>query len=83
MAVAIASCPVCGYPISASPGQTTICANCGANLIAQDGGVTIPTWLLAGTIALALGIILGPAILSTTEAGSQYLARAARKKLGT
>ena len=45
-------------------------------------GVTVPTWLIVGTIALALGVILGPAILSTTEAGSQCLAKAARKKLG-
>lgn len=44
--------------------------------------VTIPTWLIVGTIALALGVILGPALLGATEAGSQYLAKAARKKLG-
>jgi hypothetical protein len=83
MAIAIPSCPVCGYPIAASPGDSPVCANCGANLIADDEGVTVPTWLIVGTVALALGVILGPAILSTTESGSQYLARAAKKKFST
>jgi len=44
-------------------------------------GVTVPSWLIVGTVALALGVIFGPAILGATEAGSQYLAKAARKKL--
>ena len=46
-------------------------------------GVTVPSWLIVGTVALALGVILGPALLGATEAGSQYLAKAARKKFKT
>jgi len=43
--------------------------------------VSVPTWLIVGTVALAIGVIFGPALLGATEAGSQYLAKAARKKL--
>lgn len=80
MTIKIASCPTCGYPIAAKyPGQTEACANCGSSLIAQ--GVTIPTWFFAGAIGLTLGIILGPAILGSTEAGSRWLAKAARARI--
>ena len=39
-------------------------------------GITIPTWLFAGTIGIVAGVILGPAILASTAEGSAYLARA-------
>ena len=45
-------------------------------------GVTIPTWLFAGGAGILMGVILGPAILASTAGGSEYLARAARKRIG-
>lgn len=80
MTVRIASCPVCDYPIAAKySGQTETCANCGSSLITQ--GVTMPTWFFAGAIGFILGVILGPALLGSTEAGSRWLAKQAKVRL--
>jgi hypothetical protein len=74
------ACPICNFPISVDhAGQEVHCPYCSASLIAQ--GVTIPNWLLAGTVGLAIGVIFGPSILSTTEAGSQWLAKKSREHI--
>lgn len=78
----ISKCPICGFPINAEyEGQTTVCAYCGTKLEAVSQGVTIPTWLFASGIGLAIGIIFGPVILGSTESGARYLERRAREKL--
>lgn len=78
----MSKCSACGFPIQAEyEGQTTVCAYCGEKLEAIAQGVTIPTWLFASTVGLAAGILLGPAILGSTEAGARYLERKAREKL--
>lgn len=78
----LSRCPACGFPINAEyEGQTAVCAYCGEPLEAIAQGVTIPTWLFASSIGLALGIILGPTILASTESGARYLARRAKEKL--
>ncbi len=41
--------------------------------------VTIPTWLFASFIGLVTGMIVGPAIMSTTKAGSERLAELSRR----
>ena len=77
----LSKCPICGFPIQAEhEGQTTICAYCGANLIAQ--GVTIPTPLFIGLVCFGLGMFLGPAMISSTAAGRDWLERQARAKIG-
>lgn len=42
-------------------------------------GVTIPTWLFASTVGLVIGVIVGPSIMATTEAGSRRLAELSRQ----
>lgn len=74
----IAKCPVCGYPIALThEGETRVCDYCGEHLIASQGGigqgVTIPTPLFAGLLGFAFGVLLGPALLSSTTAGSRWL----------
>lgn len=44
-------------------------------------GVTIPTWLFAGTAGLVFGVFFGPTILASTAEGSDYLAKAARRRI--
>lgn len=78
------SCPVCSYPIPAPSyvGQQVKCAYCGSisEAIAQDG-VTIPTPVFVGLIAFGLGVVLGPSLIASTQAGSEWLARKARARL--
>jgi phage FluMu protein Com len=77
----ISKCANCGYPLAAEyEGQTVTCPMCGTVNQAANG-VTIPTWLFASGIGLAIGIIFGPVILGSTEAGARYLERRAREKL--
>ncbi|MFA5401486.1 MAG: hypothetical protein WC359_13635 [Dehalococcoidia bacterium] len=78
----IGECVTCGYPLQANyAGQKINCPNC--NTINQAiSGVTIPTWMLASGIGLVAGIVLGPAILASTETGAEWLRKQARSKLG-
>lgn len=73
MADNIADCPVCGFPVKENPvgGEALICANCGANLIADD--VTIPSGLFWSIITFGLGVLLGPVLLSSTKTGQRWL----------
>lgn len=78
----ISECASCGYPITAEyEGQTATCAMCGTVNEAITQGVTIPTWIFATTIGLAIGLIFGPAIIGSTDAGARWLERRAREKL--
>ena len=44
-------------------------------------GVTLPIWLVAGIGGLLMGVILGPAVISSTETGSKTLAAYAAKRI--
>ena len=76
------SCPSCDYPLSVEyVGQTAVCAYCGEDIevIAQDeGGVTLPTPLFVGLLAFGFGMLLGPAIIASTEGGQKWLEKQAR-----
>jgi len=73
-------CFSCGYPITARVGKEIGCPSCGT-INRAITGVTVPTWLIVGMITFAAGVILGPALLTSTEAGSDYLARQVKAKL--
>jgi len=55
------------------------------NRIQNDGiaqeGVALPTWLVAGTVGLIIGVIFGPVLLASSREGAQKLARLAEEKL--
>ena len=75
----ITDCPACGYPIKAQyEGQTTVCANCGEKLEVISQGITIPTTLFWSLIAFGAGVILGPALISSTAGGRKWLEEKAR-----
>ena len=50
-----------------------------ADLQGIGNGVTVPTWLFAGGIGLILGVVIGPSIMASTEAGSRRLAELSRQ----
>lgn len=78
----LTKCPVCGYPIQAEVGQIDVCAYCGETLeaVAQDG-VTIPTPLFASLIGFGLGVLLGPALIASTDEGRRWLEKQARGRI--
>ena len=45
-------------------------------------GVLIPTWLLASFLGFVGGMVLGPAMMASTEAGSAKLAELSRQYVG-
>lgn len=73
-------CYSCGYPITARLGKQIGCPSCG-EINRAITGITIPTWLLVGTITFVAGVILGPSLLASTDAGSKYLARQVKTRL--
>ncbi len=76
----IATCAECGYPVSVHMGPEITCPHCQTiNEITQS--VSIPTWLFAGSIGLLIGIIVGPAIIGSTEGGAVWLRKQATKKI--
>jgi len=78
----IAKCVTCGYPIAVEyAGQQISCPYCGTINQVVSQGVTIPTWVFAGSIGLLAGVLLGPAIIGSTEGGARWLERQAREKL--
>lgn len=75
----LTKCSECGYPIQASvEGETTACAYCGEELQAITQGVTIPTPLFVGLLGFGLGMLLGPALVATTDEGRKWLEKQAR-----
>lgn len=50
------------------------------NGIAQEG-VVLPTWFVASTIGLVIGIIFGPTLLASSKEGALRLAKIAEEKL--
>jgi len=76
----LTKCPVCSYPIQANvKGETAVCAYCGEQLEAVAQGVTIPTPLFVGLISFGLGMLLGPALVATTDEGRRWLEGQARR----
>jgi len=68
----IADCPVCGYPLKTQvEGENLVCSYCNSNLISE--GVTIPTGMFWGLLAFSAGVLLGPALLGSTESGRRWL----------
>ena len=47
--------------------------------VSISNGVTVPTWLFAGGLGLVFGVVIGPAIMASTEAGSRRLAEMSRQ----
>lgn len=54
-----------------------------AGQISQSEGITIPTPVFAALVAGALGVFFGPALLSLSAGGRDYLDRAAKGKFGS
>ena len=77
------SCYSCGYPIGAAyGGQEISCPMCGTENKAISGRIGgVGSTLLIFGIGLAIGIFAGPAIIASTEAGSQWLAKKARERI--
>lgn len=78
----ISKCASCGYPLAAEYlGQQITCPMCSTinEAVSQDG-IAIPGWLFGGTIGLLAGLIIGPSLIASTEAGAQWMARRAREK---
>jgi DNA-directed RNA polymerase subunit RPC12/RpoP len=75
------SCAVCGFPILMKyVGQQVKCPSCGTinEAISQ---VTIPSPVFAGIISFTLGVVLGPALIASTQSGAEWLAKKARERL--
>jgi hypothetical protein len=78
----ISECSSCGYPLTAEyVGQQATCPMCGEVNEAISQGVTIPTWLFSFTIGLVVGVVLGPTIIGSTDAGAKWLRKKAEAKL--
>ena len=43
--------------------------------------IPIPSWLLTLGIGLVVGVVAGPAIMASTEAGGKYLERQVRERV--
>lgn len=85
MADTMTKCPACGYPIMAHyEGETALCANCGqkVEMAVSNGIVTVPTPLFAGLIGFGLGMLFGPALLSSTRGGARWLDKQAKQRIG-
>ena len=75
----LTKCSECGYPIQAdAEGEIAICAYCGEELQAITQGVTIPTPLFVGLLGFGLGMLLGPALVASTDEGRKWLEKQAR-----
>lgn len=79
----ISKCASCGYPLAAEfPGQQVNCPNCGTiNEAVSQQGVNIPTWFFAGAIGFVAGLVLGPAVVTSTKEGAQWMARRVSERL--
>jgi len=73
-------CPFCGTRGIVADKEVKVLNRIQNDGIAQEG-VALPTWLVAGSVGLLLGIWLGPALLASSREGAQRLARLAEAKL--
>ena len=74
----LSKCPTCGYPIKTTyDGEETQCAYCGEYLITQ--GITVPTPLFWSLVAFGIGVLVGPALISTTAGGRRWLEDQAKR----
>lgn len=84
---AMTDCPTCGYPLTVQyEGQSRICEYCSTPLTAEVNEsisqvVGIPSGLFWGLVGLTMGVLFGPAILGSTQAGSKWLEKQARTRL--
>lgn len=74
-------CSECGYPIQANvAGETTVCAYCGEKLEAVISQGPLGSFVLF-MIGIGLGIIVGPAIISSSKEGSEWLGEYSAKRI--
>ena len=75
----IAKCPVCGYPLKTDVEGPTVCAYCQEPLEItrriSEGGVGFFPFFLG----LALGVFLGPSLISISKGGRVWLEKTARE----
>jgi len=76
-------CAVCHFPIQAPThvGQQVKCPYCGSINEAITQGVTIPTPVLVGLLSFGAGVLLGPALIASTQSGSEWLAKQAKERI--
>ena len=76
-------CPYCGTEGIAEEVKVIgrILNDTSSNPLAQGEGVVLPAWLVAGGVGFLLGIIFGPAIMTSSREGAQRLAKIAEEKL--
>jgi len=81
--MASGDCVSCGFPINVSRiGEELACPDC-HTVNKAVSAVTVPTPLFVGVLGFALGVILGPAVLSSTKGGAEFLERKARERLSS
>jgi DNA-directed RNA polymerase subunit RPC12/RpoP len=73
-------CPFCGTRGIVAEKEVKVLNRIQNDGIAQEG-VALPTWLVAGTVGLIIGVIFGPVLLASSREGAQKLARIAEEKL--
>ena len=73
-------CPFCGTRGIVAEKEVKVLDRIQNDGIAQEG-VALPTWLVAGTVGLIIGVIFGPTLLASTREGALKLARIAEEKL--
>lgn len=76
------SCAVCRYPLRdvADEGEVIKCPYCGT-INEAIGQVSIPTPLFTFMIGVGLGVLLGPALIASTQSGAEWLAKKARERI--
>ena len=74
-------CVSCGFPINvSSSGQTIACPSCEA-VNQAISAVPIPTPIFAGLVGLVIGVVFGPALISSTTGGARWLEKKAQERL--
>lgn len=78
----VSKCASCGYPLTTAPiGEHITCPMCSTVNESISEGVTVPTGLLWTLLGFGLGLIIGPAIISSTQEGANWLSEQARRKI--
>lgn len=75
------SCPYCK---TLNESVSTKVSRCGtpSKVSGKVGGIDIPTPLVFGLIGLTIGVLFGPSIIASTDAGSKWLAKKAHERIG-